>query len=63
MELTDLTREVSAFINPNGLFECKVMPFGMRNAAATFQRLMSFVLQGIEGCTAYIDDIVIFSQT
>ena len=55
-------RKVSAFITPDGLFECKVMPFGMRNAASTFQRLMWLVTRDLEGCIVYLDDILIFSS-
>ena len=40
------------------------MPFGMRNAPSTFQRLMDIVLEGNESfCTAYIDDILVYSST
>ncbi|XP_071818156.1 uncharacterized protein [Apostichopus japonicus] len=62
--LSHTAREKSAFITPFGLFEYLVMPFGMRNAPATFQRLVDNVLQGCEEfAMAYIDDIVIFSKT
>ncbi|PIK53206.1 hypothetical protein BSL78_09916 [Apostichopus japonicus] len=62
--LISTAREKSAFITPFGLFEYLVMPFGMRNAPATFQRLVDNVLQGCEEfAKAYIDDIVIFSKT
>ena len=51
-------------VNRTGGSELGIEPsWTMRNAAASFQRLRSFVLQGIEGCTVYLDDIVIFSQT
>lgn len=40
------------------------MPFGLHGAPATFQRLMDRVLQGCEDCSAaYLDDVVIFSDT
>ena len=61
--LTRRAQEISAFVTTNGLYECTVMPFGMRNAAATFQRLMNLILRDIEGCAVYIDDIIIFSKT
>ena len=40
------------------------MPFGLRNAPATFQRMMDQVLDGmLEFAGAYIDDIIIYSQS
>ena len=39
------------------------MPFGLRNAAQTFQRFMDQVLRGVTSAYAYIDDILIVSPT
>ena len=39
------------------------MPFGMRNAPASFQRLVNIVLKDMSDCEAFLDDIVIYSQT
>ena len=39
------------------------MPFGLKNAPATFQWMIHQILAGLEGCEGYIDDIVIFSDT
>lgn len=39
------------------------MPFDMRNALATFQRLMNMVLAGLSGCEAHLDDIVVCSDS
>ncbi len=41
----------------------KVLAFGMRNAPATFQRLMQRVLAGVTNCEVYIDDVVVYSST
>lgn len=60
--LTDRAREVSAFITPSGLFSYTVMSFGLRNAPATFQRLMNMVVSGLEGCGVYLDDVVIYNS-
>ncbi|XP_006813839.1 uncharacterized protein LOC100372062 [Saccoglossus kowalevskii] len=60
--LTNKAKEISAFVTPDGLFHCKVLPFGMKNAPATFQRLMDRVIQGVPNCVVYIDDVVIYSE-
>ena len=61
--LTDQAREVSAFATPDGLYQYRVMPFGMKNAPATFQRMINGVIAGLDGCEAYIDDVVVYSDT
>lgn len=46
-------------------FEYKSMPFGLKGASATFQRLMSSVLSGMQGlkCLVYLDNIIVFGET
>ena len=61
--LTDRAKEVSAFATPDGLYEYKVMPFGMKNSPAMFQRLVNNVICGLDGCDAYIDDVIIYSDS
>jgi len=46
---------------PFGLFEFLRMPFGLRNAAQTFQRFIDHILHGLEFCYTYIDDLLIAS--
>lgn len=55
----------TAFTVNNGHFEFKRMPFGLKNAPATFQRVMDNVLRGLhnEKCLVYLDDIIIFSSS
>ena len=53
----------TAITTPFGLFEFARMPFGLRNAAQTFQRFMDQVLRGIPSAYAYIDDVLIASAT
>lgn len=39
------------------------MPFGLCNAAQTFQRLMNVALRGLDYCYCYVDDILVASKT
>lgn len=61
--LTPRASEISAFVTPDTFLQYTVMPFGLRNAPATFQRLMRIVLSGVENCEAYLDDVVAYSST
>lgn len=61
--LTKRAQEVAAFVTPSGLYSYKVMPFGLRNAPATFQRLMNRVVNGLAGCAVYLDDLVVYSDS
>ena len=61
--LTARAREISAFVTPDAFLSYQVMPFGMRNAPASFQRLVNIVLNGMSDCEAFLDDIVLYSQT
>lgn len=53
----------TAFSVEHGLYEYLRMPFGLKNAPATFQRVMDHVLRDSIGkcCLVYMDDIIIFS--
>jgi hypothetical protein len=55
----------TAFRTPFGLYEFLVLPFGLTNAPATFQRLMNeifhdFIREGF--VVVYLDDVLIFSK-
>lgn len=54
--LTDRAKQLSAFITPDRLYQYRVMPFGMKNASATFQIMVNQLIGRMEGCEAYIDD-------
>ena len=60
--LTDRAKQLSAFVTPDGLYQHRVMPFGLKNIPATFQRMINQLLGRIEGCEAYIDDVVVYSD-
>ena len=50
-----------AVATPFGLFEFIKMPFGLRNAAQTFQHFIGQVLRGLSFTYAYIDNLLIAS--
>ena len=58
-------RHKTVFCTPEGLFEFNVMPFGLCNAPATFQRLMDLVLAGLQWshCLVYLDDVIVLGST
>lgn len=47
VQLDDAAKEHTAFATRDGLFQFRVMPFGVCNGPATFQRLMDLVLSGL----------------
>ena len=57
-------REKTAFITRFGTYEFNVMPFGLCNASATFQRLMNRIYSGItyKYVVVYLDNINVFSR-
>jgi hypothetical protein len=53
----------TAVIMPFGLFEFLRMPFGLKNAGMTFQRLMDRIFFGIPFVYVYLDDMLIASRS
>ena len=65
VEVAPEDREKTAFCTHEGLYEFKVMPFGLSNAPTTFQRLLNSVLAGLlwKNCLVYVNDIIICGRT
>jgi len=56
--------DLTTFWTRYGLYKCKVLPFGLTNGPATYQHYMNDVLFDYlnDFCTAYLDDIIIYSK-
>jgi hypothetical protein len=57
-------KKYTAFSTPQGHFHYYRMPFGLKNAPATFQRMMDTALRRLlnKYCFVYLDDIIIFGS-
>jgi hypothetical protein len=62
MELDESSIPKTAFSTPDGHYEFKRLPFGLKNAPADFSRLMYQLLGHLPFVKIYIDDITIFSK-
>ena len=53
--------ELTAFRTPKGVFCYKVMPFGLKNAGATYQRAMTVIFEDLLHNTieCHVDDLVV----
>jgi hypothetical protein len=61
MQKSDIPK--TAIITPFGLFEFLYMPFGISNAAQTFQRLMDSLFRDFPLIFIYLDDMLNFSRS
>ncbi|XP_050229217.1 uncharacterized protein LOC126678356 [Mercurialis annua] len=59
----DISKTVFRCPGPIGAYEWVVMPFGLKNAGATYQRAMNKMFRGLDCLEVYIDDVVIKSNT
>ena len=64
VEMEEEDKVKTAFMAGSGLYPFKVMPFGLANAPATFERLMERVLTGLppELCLVYLDDLIVHGK-
>ena len=63
IKLVEADQEKTSFVTSQGLFCYKVMPFGLKNAGATYQRLMNkmFAHQIGRNIQVYVDDMLVKS--
>jgi hypothetical protein len=65
IELEEKDREKTAFSTKQGHWEYRRLPFGLKTAPATFQRMVNSVLSGLTGsrCFVFLDDIVLYARS
>ncbi|KAF9760596.1 Retrovirus-related Pol polyprotein from transposon, partial [Nosema granulosis] len=56
------SQEVTGFMLMNKTYKYLRVPFGIRSGPKLFQKTISKILEGIENCFIYIDDIIIYSK-
>ena len=65
LSLLEADRKKTVFITDCGVYNYKAMPFGLRNAGATYQKLVDKVFADQRGrnIEAYVDDSIVKSKT
>ena len=65
MECEGSDSHKTAFATRSGLYEFRVMPFGLKGAPAIFERLMETVLAGLQWdiCLIYLDDVIVLGRS
>ena len=64
IELEDRSKEKTAFSTRQGHYEFEVMPFGLKDAASSFERMMMMTLSNLVGpaVLVYLDDVIVFGK-
>lgn len=63
--LDEKSKEISAFITQDGLYQFTVLPFGVAGGPACFTKIVDLIMSDLKYDTVltYIDDIIVYSQT
>lgn len=63
IELTEESKTLCTVNTHRGLYEYQRLPFGAKTAPMVFQRIMDKMIAGVNGVTAYLDDIIVTGRT
>ena len=65
VEVEEKDKQKTAFSTRSGLYQFRVMPFGLSTAPATFERLMEIAMRGLQWhkCLVYLDDVITIGKT
>ena len=59
MHLDPASQEFTAFVTPHGVYQWTVLPMGVKNGPAMFQRMIQWVLRDLPFVLVYIDDVLV----
>ena len=62
IKMENSSKQYTAFVTHEGLYEWNVMPFGLVNSTATFVKMMNIMLKKIPGIKHYVDDICVYTK-
>ncbi|PIC27952.1 hypothetical protein B9Z55_020036 [Caenorhabditis nigoni] len=63
VKLTEESKELCTINTHRGLYQYQRLAFGLKTAPMVFQRIMDKMISGLDGVTAYLDDIIIVGST
>ena len=63
IELEETSTDLTTFHSPYGRYKFLRLPFGIASAPEVFHRVITEILEGLEGCFNYIDDILVWGRT
>ena len=62
LEISEDSKAKTTTVTPWGCWEYNRLPMGLKNSAASFQRLMMHVLDGVPNIFVYLDDILVYTK-
>ena len=62
VELTQEAMSKTTVLTSMGVYRFRRLPMGLKNSAASFQRLMSTILSGLSNVFVYLDDVLVFDN-
>ena len=63
LPITKEAQEITTLHTMWGLYSYKFLPFGLKNSPGLFQRAIDKIIEGVQGCYAYQDDILVLGST
>lgn len=63
IELDDKSKNLLCINTHKGIYQFQRLPFGVKSAPGIFQQIMDQLINGIQGASAYLDDVIITGNT